>query len=89
MMRTTLTATMLLTLASIGLGQDASTDADAAVLTIRLSADGICYFLDTSTSCDNLGPYLLSKHGDVRFRICKNSKVVNRPRSARAYHRYA
>jgi biopolymer transport protein ExbD len=77
-MRTTLTAILLLALASIALGQSASPDADAGVLTIRISADGICYFLDTSTPCDKLGEYLLSKHvaqnGHVHIAVDKFSK---------------
>jgi biopolymer transport protein ExbD len=77
-MRTTLTAILLLVLASMALGQSVSSDADAGVLTIRISADGTCYFLDTSTTCDKLGQYLLSKHlaqnGHVHITVDKFSK---------------
>jgi biopolymer transport protein ExbD len=77
-MRTTLTAILLLVLAPIALGQSASSEPDAGVLTIRISADGLCDFLDTSTPCDRLGQYLLSKHlaqnGHVRITVDKFSK---------------
>jgi biopolymer transport protein ExbD len=62
----------------VALGQSASSDAAAGVLTIRISADGICYFLDTSTQCDELGEYLLSKHlaqnGHVYISVDKFSR---------------
>ena len=61
-MRTTLIATFLLAIAQVTIGQSASQDADAPVLTIRLSADGICYFADTSVPCDQLSSQLVSRH---------------------------
>ncbi len=77
-MRTTLAATCLLAFARIAMGQSAPSDATAEVLTIRISADGVCYFLDTSTPCDQLGHYLLSKHlaqnGHVHIAVDRASK---------------
>jgi len=62
-MRTaTLIAACLLALTRSALGQSAPHDGNADVLTIRISADGICHFLDTSTQCAELGQYLLSKN---------------------------
>ena len=77
-MRNTLTSTCLLAFAQIAMGQSASSDANAEVLTIRISADGVCYFLDTSSPCDHLGRYLLSKHlaqnGHVHIAVDRTSK---------------
>jgi hypothetical protein len=56
-MRITLIATFLLAFAQLAVGQCPPKDA----LTVRVSADGICYFLETSTPCAQLGRYL-SKH---------------------------
>ena len=77
-MRTTLATTCLLALAQVAMGQSASSDANAEALTIRIAADGICHFLDTSTPCNNLGRYLLSKHlaqnGHVHVLVDRASK---------------
>jgi biopolymer transport protein ExbD len=61
-MRTTLIATCLLAIARSALGQSVAPDVNADVLTIRISSDGICHFLDTTKPCSELGQYLLSKH---------------------------
>jgi biopolymer transport protein ExbD len=61
-MRITLIAALLFVFAQIALGQGAPSDARADALTIRVSADGICYFLDFSTPCVDAGRYLSSKH---------------------------
>lgn len=75
-MRTVSAAVFALAFASLALGQRASSDAE--VLTIRISADGICYFLDTSAACDKLGEYLLSHHlaqnGHVHIKVDKFSR---------------
>jgi biopolymer transport protein ExbD len=80
-MRTALTVTCLLAfaqIAQIAMGQSAPSNGDADVLTIRISADGVCHFLDTSTPCDELGNYLLSKHlaqnGHVHIAVDRTSK---------------
>jgi len=62
LMRTTLTTILFHVFASMALGQSASSDADGRALRVRISADGICYFLDTSAPCDMLGEFLLSNH---------------------------
>jgi biopolymer transport protein ExbD len=77
-MGTTLTAILFLVFASMALGQSASSDADARALRIRISAEGICYFSDTSAPCDMLGEYLLSNHlalnGHVDIQVEKHSR---------------
>jgi biopolymer transport protein ExbD len=78
-MRTTLTAMGLLVFAQIVLGQNAPPSAASEkVLTIRISADGICTFLDGSTPCVEVGRYLLSKHlaqdGHVHIAVDRASK---------------
>ncbi len=53
-------------------------DANADVLTIRISEDGICHVLDDSMPCDQLRPYLLTKHlaqnGHVHIVVDRTSK---------------
>jgi TonB family protein len=44
------------------IAQSESPDANTDVLTVRMSEDGVCYFLDDSVPCDQLGEYLLTKH---------------------------
>ena len=77
-MRTTLATTCLLALAQVAMGQSVSSDANAEALTIRISADGVCHVLDTSTPCDELGRHLLSKHfaqnGHVHILVDRASK---------------
>ncbi len=78
-MRTILTAMGLLVFAQIVLGQNAPPSAASEkVLTIRISADGICTFLDSSTPCVEVGRYLLSKHlaqdGHVHIAVDRASK---------------
>jgi biopolymer transport protein ExbD len=48
------------------MGQSASPSANAEVLTIRISEDGICHVSDASTPCDQLGPLLLTAHSAPR-----------------------
>jgi hypothetical protein len=43
-------------------GQTLPSSASADALTIRASADGICYFLGRSTPCVDVGRYLSSNH---------------------------
>jgi biopolymer transport protein ExbD len=77
-MRSTLIAVWLLGLAPPVMGQGASSDVSAEALTIRISADGVCHFLDISTPCNDLGSYLLSKHlaqnGHVHILVDRTSK---------------
>jgi biopolymer transport protein ExbD len=61
-MRSTLITTCLLAFAQIAIGQSAPSHVTAEVFTIRISADGVCHFLDTSTPCGELADYLLSKN---------------------------
>ena len=61
-MRSNLITTCLLALAQMAFGQTAPSAVNGEVLTIRISADGVCHFLETSTSCDELADYFLSKH---------------------------
>jgi biopolymer transport protein ExbD len=71
-------ATVLLAIAQVTTAQNASQDAGAPVLTIRLSADGICYIADISVPCDQLGPQLVSRHlapnGQVHVSVDPNAK---------------
>jgi biopolymer transport protein ExbD len=61
-MRTTLIAALLLSAAQVAAAQEASQEQAAPVLTIRLSADGICTFEDISLPCDQLARRLVSMH---------------------------
>jgi biopolymer transport protein ExbD len=77
-MRTALIATCLIAFAQFALGQSASPDANAEVLTIRISEDGVCHFLEVSTPCNQPGEYLLAKHlaenGHVHIAVDRTSK---------------
>lgn len=44
------------------MAQSALPDANPDALTVRISADGVCYFLDDSAPCWQLGKELLAKH---------------------------
>jgi biopolymer transport protein ExbD len=74
----TLTATCCLALAQIATGQSLSSDVNAEALSISISADGVCHFLDSFTPCNELGRTLLSKHlarnGDIHITVDRNSK---------------
>jgi biopolymer transport protein ExbD len=61
-MRNSLTATCLLVFTQFAMAQSASPDPNTDVLTVRISADGACNFLDDSAPCGQLGKYLLTKH---------------------------
>ena len=61
-MRNALTAICLLAFAQFATAQSASPNANTDVLTVRISADGVCHFLDDSAPCEQLGKYLLTKH---------------------------
>jgi len=69
-------ATCLLVLSQFATGQSASLDAD--VLTIHISENGICHFLDDSAPCEQLGEYLLTKHlaqnGHIHIAVDRASK---------------
>jgi biopolymer transport protein ExbD len=77
-MRTTVIAIGLLAIAQAAMSQSASRDTNDDVLTIRISADGICHFLDTSTPCVGVGRYLLSEHlaqnGHIHIAVDRQSK---------------
>jgi biopolymer transport protein ExbD len=77
-MRTTWTTVLFLAFAAMALGQSASSEADGRAFRIRISADGICYFLDTSARCDMVGEFLLSNHlalnGHVDIQVEKLSR---------------
>jgi len=62
-MRATLIAISLLALAQIATGQNAPpSDVSADVLTIRISADGICHIRKRPMPCADVAHYLSSKH---------------------------
>jgi hypothetical protein len=61
-MRNALTAMCFLAFTQFAIAQSGSPDANTDVLTVRMSEDGVCYFLDDSAPCDQLGEYLLTKH---------------------------
>lgn len=75
-MRTTLVTTCLLVIARIAIGQSAPSNAE--VLTIFVSADGVCHVLDTFMPCGELAQYLKSKHlaqdGHVHIAVDKTLK---------------
>lgn len=78
-MRTTFTAMGLLGFAQFAMAQSAAPpDPNPDVLTVCISEDGICHFLDASTPCDQLGQYLLSKHlaqnGHIHIAVDRSSK---------------
>jgi biopolymer transport protein ExbD len=63
---------------SVATGQNAPSGSGDGVLMIRISVDGICYFLDTSAPCEKLGSYLrsmnLAQDGHVHIAVDKSSK---------------
>ena len=59
-MRNVLTVTCLLAFTQFAMAQSASSDANMDLLTVRISEDGVCHFLDDSAPCEQLGKYLLS-----------------------------
>ena len=61
-MRPTFIATCLIGFTHFAMAQSPSPDANTGVLTVRISGDGICHFLDDSAPCEQLGEYLLTKH---------------------------
>ena len=75
-MRPTLTIALCLAVASVALGQTSTSD--SGVLTIHITADGICHFQDKSAPCDKLGQSLLSQHvaktGEVHIVVDRFSK---------------
>ena len=68
-MRTTLIAALLLAGAQVAAAQEASQEPAAPVLTIHLSADGVCSFEDTSLPCDQLARRLVSMHLGPNARV--------------------
>jgi biopolymer transport protein ExbD len=73
-----LTATCLLAFTQFAMAQSASPDANTDVLTVRISEDGVCHFLDDSAPCEQLGKYLLTKHlaqnGHIHIAVDRASK---------------
>jgi len=76
--RSTFLAICLLGVTQLALAQSAPPDANTDALTIRISEDGVCHFLDASTPCDQLGQYLLTKHlaqnGHIHIAVNRTSK---------------
>jgi hypothetical protein len=60
--REALSAACLLGFSLLAMAQSALPDANPDALTVRISADGVCYFLDGSAPCGQLGKELLAKH---------------------------
>ena len=77
-MRNVLIATCLLAFAQFAMAQSASPDANMDDLTVRISEDGVCHFLDDSAPCEQLGKYLLTKHlaqnGHIHIAVDRASK---------------
>jgi|SRR5580704_12450971 biopolymer transport protein ExbD len=61
-MRATLIAINLLAFAQIATGQNSPSEVSADVLTIRISADGICHVRKRPMPCADVAQYLSSKH---------------------------
>jgi biopolymer transport protein ExbD len=61
-MRNALTATCLMAYTQFAMAQSASPNPNTDVLTVRIADDGVCYFLDHSAPCEQLGESLLRKH---------------------------
>lgn len=63
----------------MALGQIVPSEASADALTVRISADGVCHFLDTATACSELARYLLSKHlaqnGHIHITVDRAAKI--------------
>jgi biopolymer transport protein ExbD len=76
--RATLIAAVLLSGAQVAAAQEVSQEQAARVLTIRLSADGVCTFEDISLPCDQLARRLVSMHlrpnAQVRFSLDPGAK---------------
>jgi protein TonB len=60
--RITHTVTFLLAFSQFAMSQSASTGANSDAVTVRISEDGICYLLNNSAPCVQLGKYLLTMH---------------------------
>lgn len=77
-MRNALTATCLFAFTQVSMAQSALLDANTDVLTVRISEDGVCHFLDDSAPCEQLGKYLLTKHlaqnGQIHIAVDRASK---------------
>ncbi len=77
-MRNALTATCLLTFTQFAMAQSASPERNTDVLTVLISEDGVCHFLDDSAPCEQLGKYLLTKHlapnGHIHIAVDRASK---------------
>jgi biopolymer transport protein ExbD len=60
------------------MAQSESTDSNTNILTIRISEDGVCHFLNDSAPCEQLGEYLLKKHlaqnGHIHIAVDRASK---------------
>jgi len=77
-MRNALAVTCLVALTQLSIAQSESPDANTDVLTVRISEDGICHFLDDSAPCEQLGEYLLTMHlaqnGHIHVAVDRASK---------------
>jgi len=61
-MRITFTAACLLALTPFAMAQGEPLDANTDAVIVRISADGVCYFLNDSAPCEQLGKFLLTKN---------------------------
>ena len=61
-MRNALTSTCLLAFAQFATAQSALPERNTDVLTVLISEDCVCHFLDDSAPCEQLGKYVLTKH---------------------------
>jgi biopolymer transport protein ExbD len=76
--RNALAAACLLAFAKFGMAQSKPPDANTDTLTVRISDDGICYFLDDSAPCEQLGKILstrgLSQNKHIHIVVDRSSK---------------
>ena len=77
-MRATFTATCLIGFTQFAMAQSAPPAANPDVLTVRISEDGVCHFLNASTPCDQLGQSLLTnnlaQNGRIYIAVDRSSK---------------
>lgn len=77
-MRTALSTMCLIGFTQFVWAQSAPPDANPTDLTVRISEDGVCHFLDATTPCDQLGQYLVTKHlaqnGHIHIVVDRSSK---------------
>jgi biopolymer transport protein ExbD len=56
------TAACIFAFIHVAMAQGEPPDAITDAVIVRISADGVCYFLNDSAPCEQLGKFMLTKH---------------------------